>query len=163
MKRLAAFLLLASLGWLGSGVTGAGAGGGPPQQMVTMPIDETNVLAECDGFQVLDYVTGELTVTVSFDADGKVEKFVTEIRGRHDIRNSATGEAVISRFHRRFMTDVDAGRTQIVGPAYHVTVPGHGAVLFETGLISFENGTIKLAGRHDAMGGDLHRLCPAFA
>lgn len=163
MKRAAAFLVLASLGWLGMGVTGAGAGGGPPQQMVTMPIDETNVLAECDGFQVLDHVTGELILTVSYGKDGSVERFVTEIRGRHDIRNSVSGMAVISTFHRRFMNDVDKGRTQIVGPQYHLTVPGHGSVMFETGLISFENGAFKLSGRHDMMNGDLGALCPAFA
>ena len=163
MRRAAAFLLLAFLGWLASGVAGAGAGGGAPQQMATMPISETNVLAECDGFQVLDHVTGELSVTVSFGKDGQVERFVTETSGRHDIRNSVSGVAVVSKFHRRFTHDVDKGRTQIVGPQYHVTVPGHGSVMFETGLITFENGAIKQSGRHDMMGGDMGALCPAFA
>lgn len=161
MKRAAAFLVLVTLGWLGSGAIADA--GGPPQHFFTMPVDETNVLAECDGFQILDHVVGELSVTLFLAKDGAVERVVTDTRGTHYLRNSVSGLAVNSGYHRRFMTNLDAGRTQIVGPAYHLTVPGHGAVLFETGIITFANGTMATHGRHDAMAGDLHRLCPAFA
>lgn len=141
----------------------ASVGAGPPRQLFAMPLDESYVVAECDGFQVLDHVSGELTVTGWTGKDGKLERIVTERRGRHDLRNSVKNVAVVSSFHQRFMTDVDAARTQIVGPAYHVTVPGHGSVLFETGVITFDNGEFTYAGRHDAMSGNLDRLCAAFA
>ena len=161
MKRAAAFLLLVTLGWIGSGVAGVGAG--PPQQMATIPFDETNVLADCGGFEILDRVTGEMTVTMWPGKDGQAQRIVTEQRGRHDMRSSVSGVAVISNFHRRITTDVAAGETRIVGPAYQVTVPGYGSVLFETGVMTFGNGTFKLAGRHDVMNADVDRLCAAFA
>ena len=160
MKRAAAFLVLI-LGCLGLGVTVADAGS--PEPLITWPIDETNVVAECDGFQVLDHVTGELNVTASYDKDGLLERLVTETRGRHDIRNSVKNVAVSSSYNRRFVTAVDAGRTLITGPSYHVTVPGHGAVLIEAGAIMFENGEFRAVGRHDAMSGDTQRICAAFA
>ena len=122
------------------------------------------MLVDCTGFKVVDHMTGEITVTVWFDKDGAPTRVLAEHRGQHELRNSVTSVAVTSNYHRRFMTDVEAGRTHIVGPAYTVTVPGHGAVMFETGVIVFENGGLShMAGRHDSMNGGLDRLCPAFA
>ena len=131
--------------------------------MFSMPVDQTSVLAHCDGFDVVDHAVGELNVTVWTGKDGAVQRFVTETRGTHYLRNSASGLAVNSAYHRRFMSDVSAERVQIVGPQHHVTVPGYGNVMFETGLIRFENGTMTRHGQHDTMGGDVSRLCAAFA
>jgi hypothetical protein len=140
------------------------AGAGPPETVWTFVIDEESVLAECQGYSVVDHVTGEMTVTVWSDKAGVPRRIVMENRGQHELRNSATSVAVTSGYHRKFITDLEAGRTHVVGPAYHVTVPGVGSVLFETGTIKFENGALtRMSGHHDVMNGGLIRLCPAFA
>jgi hypothetical protein len=162
-RRAAAILALLIGGSAWWGFTAA-AGAGPPETLWTFTIDEEQVLAECQGFNVVDHVTGVMSVTVWSDKTGAPKRIVTENRGQHEFRNSATSVAVTSEFHRKFMTDIETGRTHVVGPAYHVTVPGAGNVLFETGTIKFENGAlVRMAGQHDLMNGGLVHLCPAFA
>ena len=161
MRRAAAFLTLALVGWAGLAAT---AGAGSRELLWSFPVAEHNVLAHCNGFDVVDHVSGHVDVTVWYDKDGLPRRMVMDNRGVHTLYNSVSGFFVDSRYHRKFMTDVDAQRTHVVGPAYHVTVPGVGAVLFETGTIKFENGVLThLSGRHDIMDGGLDRLCAAFA
>jgi hypothetical protein len=163
MMRRAAAILALLIGGSAWWAFTPSAGAAPPETLWHVPIDEEKVLVQCQGYDVIDHTTGEMMVTVWWDKNGAPRRMVTEMRGQHELRNSVTSVADTSKFHRKFATDIAAGRTHVTGPAYHVTVRGFGSVLFETGTMKFENGSMSVSGQHDTFDGGLVRLCPAFA
>jgi hypothetical protein len=152
-------LLLAAWYLVGIGVALA-----IPPERFTIPTSGTFVLAECDGFDVMDEFSGRLTVTEFYDQNGELVRLTFQQFDHDRIYNSVTGFSVSSRFVVNQTLYPDAGELYIRGLAFNITVPGYGIVFFDSGLGVFYNVEgqwvlVKFAGNYQP---DTELLCAAM-
>ena len=131
-----------------------------PPDRITQQTSGSFVLAECDGFDVIDDYQGMERLTFFYDQNG-VLLYISYQANMHDwIYNSETGFGVRSTFayNQKFYPDTNA--SFIRGAAYEITVPGYGPVYFDAGLGFFVDGNeVKFEGIYLA---DPDLLCEAM-
>lgn len=152
-------LLFAALFLAGIGVVQA-----RPPERFTIPTSGTFVLAECDGFNVMDEFSGRLTITEYYDQNGEIKRILFQQFDHDNIYNSVTGFSVSSRFVVNQTLYPDEGELYIRGLAFNITVPGYGIVMFDSGLGVFYNVEdrwvlVKFAGNYQD---DPELLCEAM-
>jgi hypothetical protein len=125
----------------------------------------TQVLADCDGFQVFDDYDETIVRSDFYDNDGILIETHLAINGTDTYRQSVTGQSIIMGTH--YMVHIDR-RTMLDsagGLLYHLLIPGLGHVLLDAGRTVYDRTTgtlIFLAGPHQVMDGDTSGLCAAF-
>ena len=125
----------------------------------------TQVLADCDGFQVFDDYDETIGVTNFYDNDGNLIETHLAINGTDTYRQSMTGQSITMGTH--YMVHIDR-RTMLDsagGLLYHLMIPGLGHVLLDAGRTVYDRTTgtlVFLAGPHQVMDGDTSGLCAAF-
>ena len=105
-----------------------------PPARFTIPIAGSFVLAECDGFGVIDEYSGWFTRTDFYDSEGNVVRITGFVKTEDRIYNSETGFSVHSTYAVTETLDPESGATFLRGVAFNITVPGYGPVFFDAGL-----------------------------
>jgi hypothetical protein len=135
-----------------------------PPERITIETGGTFVLAQCDGFDVMDEFSGRLTVTEFYDQNGDLVRLTFQQFDHDRIYNSVTGFSVSSRSAVNQTLYPDEGEIYIRGIAFNITVPGYGIVFFDSGLGVFYNVEgqwvlVKFAGNYQP---DTELLCEAM-
>ena len=152
-------LLFAALFLVGIGVVQA-----RPPERITIPTSGSFVLAECDGFEVIDEFAGRATITQFYNQNGDLVRLMYQQFDHDRIYNSVTGFSVSSRFAVNQTIYPEEEEVYIRGIAYNITVPGYGIVMFDSGLGVFYNVDgqyvlVKFAGNYQD---DPELLCEAM-
>jgi hypothetical protein len=156
---LVSALLFAALFLAGIGVVQA-----RPPERITIPTSGTFVLAECDGFDVIDEYAGMAMITEHYNQNGDLVRLMYQQFDHDRIYNSVTGFSVASRFAVNQTLYPDEGELYIRGIASNITVPGYGIVMFDSGLGVFHNidgswTLVRFAGNYQE---DIDLLCEAM-
>lgn len=133
-------------------------------EKLTIPVSGAYIVAECDGFNVIDEYTGLLTITEFYNQDGELERLTFQENSQDRIYNSVTGFSVTSKYTVNQTFYADTSELYIRGVAYNITVPGYGIVYFDSGLGVYyiDNGNyieVKFAGNYRP---DTEALCEAM-
>lgn len=132
---------------------------------VTYPLQGTVLLAQCDGFQVLDDYDITLVQTTFYDKDGNRTMMNIKIDGTDTYRHSVTGQSITMGSHFMIHNDYVEGQSSAMGLQYHLTVPGLGQVLLDVGLMVYDfqvGDYVFFAGSHQVASGDTGGVCAAF-
>jgi hypothetical protein len=156
---LVSALLFASLSLMGIGVVQA-----KPPVRITIPTSGSFVLAECDGFDVIDEYAGRAIITVFYNQNGELVHLLFQQYDLERIYNSVTGFAVSSRFAVNTTINPFEGEAYIRGITLNITVPRYGIVMFDSSLGVFHNvdGTwtlVRFTGNNQA---EIDLLCKAM-
>jgi hypothetical protein len=138
-------------------------------EFFTIPVDVTFERGACDGFTVINRVTGLLKFSNYFDQDGNITMgIVLFIGGRQTFTNSETGATLSSPDIGIDTTTISQDGSTIVASmafATRVVVPGEGLVYAHIGKIVFNENTGEVlfeAGQHDDGANLLPALCSAL-
>jgi len=137
------------------------AGATPPtSETVTESATES---VSCDGFDAVLERNFSGLVTVYFDNDGNPVRVQVHATMTGSLTNSVTGRSLPLRGHIYLVDDFTTGVVTFVGPVFLANDPGRGAVITDTGRISFSGDEIVFAaGPHDAIDNS-EILCTAVA
>jgi hypothetical protein len=155
-------LLLAALFAL-SAISPAAAA--PPTRS-TFLLQGTQLLANCNGFQVFDDYDATIDQTTFYGKDGNAVEIHQAINGTDTYRQSVTGQSITMGTHFMVHFDVQTRLNSSAGMQYHLMIPGLGHVLLDAGRTVYDvnAGTfVFLAGPHQVATGDTAGLCAAFA
>jgi hypothetical protein len=135
-----------------------------PPDIVTVPISGSFVLAECDGFDVIDDYSGWATVKNFYDNDGNWLTSTRHVITFDRVYNSVTGFDVYYNYAVNQTFDPAINEYFIRGMAFNIIVPGYGIVYFDSGLgiFLFVDGqfvTVQFSGHYQA---DPDLLCEAM-
>jgi hypothetical protein len=142
--------------------------------MVALPAGATPPLSEtvtesaaesvsCDGFDAILERTFSGLVTVYFDNEGNPLRVQVHAAMTGSLTNSVTGRSLPLRGHIFLVDDFTTGVVTFVGPVLLANDPGRGAVITDTGRISFSGDELVFAaGPHDAIDNP-EILCTAVA
>ena len=137
-------------------------------EFLTIPVDETFSLGECDGFTVIDHVEGTVKVSTHFDQDGNLVMEIARFSLRHTLTNSVTGKSLFSPDVGidMFTISEDGSETvAVIGIVRRFVVPGEGIAFAIIGNIVFNltTGEVQfVAGPHDAFADLGPILCSAL-
>ena len=137
-------------------------------EFITITVDDTLPLGECDGFTVIEHVEGTIKLSTHLDKEGNVVMDIFRIHLRHTLTNSETGTSLRSQdvgidkvvFHEDGSVTV-----AVIGIVAHIVVPGEGPVFSQLGKIVFDDATgqvLFVAGPHDDFADLLPALCAAL-
>jgi hypothetical protein len=132
-------LLLAMLGTVGIYGLGAptSAQAAPPSSS-TVTFTDIGLVTHCNGFDALAHYEVRLTETFFFDKNGVPTRLQFHGVAFGTIRNSQTGYSLKDAPSvRNGFIDFKSGSATFVGVDFHVTVPGAGVVLLQSGRIVF--------------------------
>jgi hypothetical protein len=130
-----------------------------PPERFTDTQSGSEVLAHCDGFDLISTSTGTFRGTVFFDRSGLDVRAIIRGRISETLTNSVTGKTVVNRavfqdFFRR-IGDTDEFRHTVSGFDFHGQVDGRGPLLLqdvgrkvfdpETGEIVFRAGHTNIS------------------
>ena len=101
---------------------------------VTIPITGSFLVAQCDGFDVVDTYSGSLIFKDFYDNDGNLVKSTLRIDTNEQISNSVTGYSVHNTAAYNETIDPSNNEYFIRGLSFNITVPGYGIVYFDSGL-----------------------------
>lgn len=135
-----------------------------PPEMVTIPISGSFVLAECDGFDVIDDYSGWVTLKDFYDNDGNLVRSTYHGLTHDVVYNSVTGYEVSYSYAVNRTIDPAINEYFIRGMAFNITVPGYGIVYFDSGLgiFLFVDGQYVLVQFSGNYQGDTDLLCAAM-
>lgn len=137
------------------------AGATPPvSETVTESATES---VSCDGFDAILERTFSGLVTVYFDNQGNPVRVQVHATMTGSLTNSVTGTSLPLRGHVLLVDNFTTGVVTFVGPVFLANDPGRGAVITDTGRISFSGDEIVFeAGPHEAIDNP-EILCTAVA
>jgi hypothetical protein len=164
MNNRRVFILVVALSLAAWYLAGTRVALATPPQRITIETGGIFVLAECDGFDVMDEYNGRLTVTEFYEQNGELVRLTFQQFDHDRIYNSVTGFSVSSRFAVNQTLYPDEGELYIRGIAYNITVPSYGIVFVDSGLGVFYNVDgrwvlVKFAGNYHP---DTELLCEAM-
>lgn len=159
--RFLGTLLFALVSTLGI-VTPASAA--PPTRS-TFQLQGSQLLANCDGFQVFDDYDVTIVQVNYYNKDGTRVEIHQAIKGTDTYRQSVTGETITMGTHFMVHIDMQTLLNASAGLQYHLTVPGLGNVLIDAGRTVYDlhaETFVFLAGPHQVNTGDTASLCTVF-
>jgi hypothetical protein len=136
------------------------------ETQIILPIllQGSQLLANCNGFQVFDDYDATIDVTNFFDNDGNFVEQHLSIHGTDTYRQSVTGQSIT--MGTNFMVHIDKQDmlASSGGLQYHLMIPGLGHVLLDAGRTVFDStgALVFSAGPHQVATGDTAGLCAAF-
>jgi hypothetical protein len=160
--RLCGSLILAAL--LALGAISPASAARPTS--TTYPLEGTQVMADCDGFQVFDDYDATIVRTDFYDKDGNRIEVHLAINGTDTYRQSVTGQSITMGTHFMVHVDRQTWMNASAGLQYHLVIPGLGPVLLDVGRTVYDLNAgdyVFLAGWHQVAEGDTAGLCAAFA
>jgi hypothetical protein len=136
-----------------------------PPTTSTFLLQGTQLLANCNGFQVFDDYDATIVQTNYYDKDGNRVEIHQAINGTDTYRQSVTGQSITMGTHFMVHVDTQTMLNSSAGMQYHLMIPGLGHVLLDVGRTVYDlnAGTfVFLAGTHQVAEGDTAGLCAAF-
>jgi len=136
-----------------------------PPTSTTFQMQGTQVLANCDGFQVFDDYDATIVQTNFYDKDGNRTEIHQMINGTDTYRQSVTGQSITMGTHFMVHVDMQTMMNSSAGLQYHLLIPGLGHVLLDAGRTVYDLNAgdfVFLAGTHQVATGDTSGLCAAF-
>ena len=133
-------------------------------EIITIPVDDTFVAGDCDGFSVIEHVQGTIKVSTHFDQNGNFVMEIARYRLRHTLSNSETGASLFSPDVGIDMQD-GSGTLAVIGLVSRIVVPGEGVVFARVGRIVFDLNTGEVvfeSGQQDDFANLLPALCSAL-
>jgi hypothetical protein len=121
----------------------------------TIQVDDTIVLAECEGFSILEHVEGRVKVSTHFDRNGNFSMEVARVHLRHTLTNSETGASLSSPdvgIDKVTVNQDGSTTVAIIGVVARIVVPGEGLIFASVGRLVFDANTgetLLVAGPHD--------------
>jgi len=137
-------------------------------EFLTIQVDDTAPIAECDGFTLIEHVEGTIKISTHFDQDGNLAMEISRFRLRHTFSNSVSGASVTSPdvgIDKLTLNQDGSGTVAVIGIVSRIVVPGEGPVFVHLGTIVFDVNTGEVvfeAGQHDDFAGLLPALCSAL-
>ena len=137
-------------------------------EFITVPVDETYEVVQCDGFTVIEHLGGEIKVSFHSDQDGLVQMRITRVAVLDTFSNSETGASLSSPLVGIDKLDFNRDRSHtvaVVGMRTHLVVPGVGLIFIDAGRFVYDSSTdswVFEAGRHDNFDDALPALCSAL-
>lgn len=137
-------------------------------ELITIPVDDTFVAGECDGFLVIEHVQGKVKVSTHFDQNGNFVMEIARFSLRHTWSNSETGASLSSPdvgIDKVVINQDGSGTVAVIGIVARIVVPGEGSVFRHLGKIVFDVNTGEVlfeAGQHDSFADFLPTLCSAL-
>ena len=149
---------------MGAGVLVPPALASSPHDRFTRPSTVSFVLAECEGFDVIQQRDGWVTFTDFYDNNGNLKRSTVHAITHDRIYNTVTGFEVKNTFAYNQEVDPEGTEFFIRGVAYNITIPGYGIVYFDAGLGIFvlvdgDFVEVKFSGKYQA---DEEQLCEAM-
>ena len=106
----------------------------------------------CGGFDAILERNFSGLVTVSFDNQGNPVRVQVHATMTGSLTNSVTGRSVALRGHILLVDNFRTGVLSFVGPVFLANDPGRGAVITDTGRVSFSGDELVFeAGPHEAI------------
>jgi hypothetical protein len=106
-----------------------------PPERFTDTQSGSEVLAHCDGFDVIEAFTATAHGSIFFDQSGLDVRAVIRVRGTETFTNSVTGKTVVSSaVFTDFLTRIDGTdefRHTVSGFDFHGQVDGRGPILLQ--------------------------------
>jgi hypothetical protein len=136
-----------------------------PPTTSTFQLQGTQLLANCNGFQVFDDYDATIVQTNYYNQDGNRVEIHQAISGTDTYRQSVTGQSITMGTHFMVHVDTQTMLNSSAGMQYHLMIPGLGHVLLDVGRTVYDlnAGTyVFLAGTHQVATGDTAGLCAAF-
>jgi len=136
MEAITKIRLLLAPAIVGCAIVGfAAAASARPPERNSFTESGTEVLAHCDGFDIILDTTGRIHETLFFDKSGEVVKFIHRGRVRETLTNSVTGKTLVNRgvfqdFFRR-IRGTDAFTHTVSGFDFQGKVEGRGPLVFQ--------------------------------
>jgi hypothetical protein len=126
------------------------AGATPPlSEIVTESAVES---VSCDGFEAVLERNFSGLVTVYFDNQGNPVRVQVQVAMTGSLTNSVTGTSLPLRGHILLVDNFTTGVVTFVGPVFLANDPGRGAVITDTGRVSFSGDELVFeAGPHEAI------------
>jgi hypothetical protein len=123
-----------------------------PPERFTDTQSGSEVLAHCDGFDVIEAFTATAHGTIFFDQSGLDVRAVIRVRGTETFTNSVTGKTVVSRaVFTDFFTRIDGTdefRHTVSGFDFHGQLDGRGPILLQdVGRKAFDSQTGEIVFR----------------
>ena len=149
---------------LGAILLAASPGAALPPQQDHFPFTFDFVDEEICGLPIEFSFDGAVTVTRFFDREGNLTRIEMHASDYAQAMNLANGKSATGHETSNVRVDVEAGTETLRGLPIHLKVPGHGAVLMETGRVVFDasgNPTF-VAGPHQLLEGDFSEFCAAL-
>lgn len=118
------------------------------------------------GFTYSEHFDVVRTVTQFLDSNGEVIREVRQIRFVGTATNDQSGKSLPVNGVRHLVFDFGTGTLTESGVLRHVTVPGGGIVLHQSGRVVIrleDEALLSAAGQHQLLTGDLGRFCAALA
>ena len=137
-----------------------------PPVSTTYQMQGTQVLADCNGFQVFDDYDATVVKTDYYDKAGNRVEIHLAINGTDTYRQSVTGQSITMGSHFMVHIDTQTMMNSSSGMQYHLTIPGLGHVLLDAGRTVYDLNAqdfVFLAGTHQVATGDTASLCAAFS
>lgn len=138
-------------------------------EFIIIPVDDTVVAGECDGFSVIEHVQGRVKVSTHFDKNGNFVMEIARFSLRHTYSNSETGASLSSQdvgIDKVVIEQDGSGTVAVIGIVARIIIPGEGPVFRHLGRIVFDVNTGEVlfeAGQHDDFADFLPVLCSALA
>lgn len=135
---------------------------------ITIQVDDTAPIGECDGFTVIEHVEGTIKISTHFDQAGNLAMEISRYSLRHTLSNSVTGASLSSPdvgIDKATLNPDGSGTVAVIGIVTRIVVPGQGRVFAHLGRIVFDAITGEVvfeAGQHDDFADLLPALCSAL-
>lgn len=167
MRKLVLFITVMTCGLMVGGSSAAAAEPVIVEKHTTLTRNFAG-LTDCQayGFTTTEDYLVYRSVTDYYDNSGTLLREVIHARFVGTATNDATGKSIPVAGVRHIVLDFATGRFVETGVLRHVTMPGDGIVLHESGRIVTDLQTEALlfeAGPHQLFNGDLSAFCTALA
>ena len=136
--------------------------------IITIQVDDTFTIGECDGFTVMERVEGRIKVSTHYDQDGNFAMEINRFSLRHTLTNSETGASLFSPdvgIDKLTIHQDGSATLAVIGLVSRIVVPGEGLVFAHLGRIVFDADTgevLSVAGPHDDFADLFPLLCAAL-
>jgi hypothetical protein len=161
MRRFAIVLTVTAAFALALGIAPARAGG--REVVFTDHFDVLDPIVNCGTFTIVDHAVADVTGTLYFDKSGNPYRLRVRIDGTDSLSSSAGGPTYSSPNVLTYTEDYRQDRAWKTGVAFQTTVPQHGAVFTDVGIIKFDADGMTAHGQHVDSPEDFTELCDAFA
>jgi hypothetical protein len=138
------------------------ASAAPPERQTITGTYENDVIAACDGFDVLRNGTFTVVRTTFFGADGEPVRVQIHVTRNAVVANSVTGKTARDDAVWTLVFDLAGGTLSGSGKFENVTVPGHGSARYDIGHFVESTEGESFAGSGRTSAGD-EALCAALA
>lgn len=133
----------------------------PSQSSETVPYSGVQ---DCGAFEIEYAGTATVHETIYYDEDGNPIRVQIHVRASETDVNTSTNESIDVRGAQTNVIDLVAGTFTINGQVFISNQPGQGAVLQDTGRITFNpDGSVVVRGPHEVFDTQSEIFCEALS